>query len=226
MSDQSTTDRSETVPLAGRVDGRLSGNWVSLHRLTAQIWGKICRGGVLHVCTGNQARSPMAERLMEARLRDRFGEMADSIFVTSAGIHGPPGRPMQPMAAAELKRCGISSDRFVSQPLDLKAVERAHLVLTASRRQRDEIIAQSPSALRHTFTWRELAWLVGGLRPGEVPGRYPVERVANLPRVVRRRRGYCNRSLPSSTTWRTPWAARSRTTAWRLPTSKRPFRQS
>ncbi|WP_238453491.1 hypothetical protein [Micromonospora sp. ATA51] len=94
------------------------------------------------------------------------------------------------MAAAELKRRGISSEGFVSQLLDFKAAERAHIVLTATRRQRDEIIAQVPSTLRHTFTWRELAWLVDGLRPGELPGRYPVERLANLPRVAQRRRGY------------------------------------
>lgn len=147
-------------------------------------------GVVLHVCTGNQARSPMAERLMETRLWDRFGEMAGSIYVTSAGIQGPAGQPIQPLAAAELKRRGISAGRFVSQLLDMKMVERAHVVLTATRRQRDEIIAQSPPALRHTFTWRELAWLVDGLRPDEVPGRYPVERLANLPAVAKLRRGY------------------------------------
>ncbi|MBM0236229.1 hypothetical protein JNW88_02135 [Micromonospora sp. ATA32] len=153
-------------------------------------------GGVLHVCTGNQARSPIAERLMEASLWDRFGEIADSIFVTSAGTQGPADRPIQPLAAAELKRRGISSDGFVSQLLDLKAAERAHLVLTATRQQRDEIVAQLPSALRHTFTLRELAWLVGGLRPDEVPGRYPVERLANLARVTRRRRGYLQPLAP------------------------------
>ena len=154
-------------------------------------------GGVLHVCTGNQARSPMAERLMETRLWDRFGKLADSIYVTSAGIQGPAGQPIQQLAAAELKRRGISSDGFVSQLLDLKTAERAHLVLTATRRQRDQIIAQSPSTLRHTFTWRELAWLVNGLRPDGVPGRYPVERLANLPEVARRRRGYLQPRPPA-----------------------------
>jgi protein-tyrosine phosphatase len=147
-------------------------------------------GGILHVCTGNQARSPIAQRLMEASLWRRFGPVADSVFVTSAGTQGPPGRPMQPLAVAELKRRGVQSDQFVSRLLDLRAAERAQLVLTATRRHRDEIIAQAPRTLRHTFTLRELAWLVGDLPPGEVPGRYPVERLANLARVAKRRRGF------------------------------------
>jgi len=147
-------------------------------------------GGILHVCTGNQARSPIAERLMEASLWRRFGQLADSIFVTSAGTHGPPGRPMQPHAAAELKRRGVQSDHFVSRLLDLREAERAQLVLTATRQHRDAIVAQAPSTLRRAFTWRELAWLVSGLKPGEVPGRYPIERLFYLPRVATQRRGY------------------------------------
>lgn len=153
-------------------------------------------GGILHVCTGNQARSPIAERLMEASLWRRFGPMAESILVTSAGTHGPAGRPMQPLAAAELKRRGVESDHFVSRLLDLRAAERAQLVLAATRRHRDEIVARAPRALRHTFTLRELAWLVGDLRPGELPGRYPAERVFYLGRVAKRRRGYLKPLAP------------------------------
>jgi protein-tyrosine phosphatase len=147
-------------------------------------------GGILHVCTGNQARSPIAERLMEASLWRRFGPAAESILVTSAGTHGPAGRPMQPLATAELKRRGIESDHFISQLLDLKAVERALLVLTATRQHRDSIVALAPHKIRNTFTWRELAWLVRGLDREDLPGRYPAERVLYLPRVARRRRGY------------------------------------
>ncbi|WP_161557864.1 protein-tyrosine-phosphatase [Micromonospora sicca] len=153
-------------------------------------------GGILHVCTGNQARSPIAERLMELGLRRRFGAAADAIYVTSAGTRGPAGSPMQRMAVAELERRAARHDNFVSQLLDLKAVERAHLVLTATRQHRDEIISQVPSAIRHTFTWRELAWLASGLKPGEVPGRYPLDRVARLAWVVTKRRGYLSPPPP------------------------------
>jgi protein-tyrosine phosphatase len=153
-------------------------------------------GGILHVCTGNQVRSPMAERLMVASLWRRYGPVADSIYVTSAGTEGPPGRPMQPLAIAELKRRGVYGDDFISQLLDLQAAERAHLILTATRRHRDRIVALAPSTLERTFTWRELAWLVNGVQPGEVPGRYPAERMAKLARVARRRRGYLQPPAP------------------------------
>ncbi|NJP30802.1 hypothetical protein HCJ94_02055 [Micromonospora sp. HSS6-12] len=132
----------------------------------------------------------MAHRLMEEGLRDRYGPAADSVFVTSGGTQGPPGRPMQPFAIAELERRGVSAHDFVSQVLDLDAVARAHLVLTATREHRDQIVAQVPQALHFTFTWRELAWLVRGLKPDEVPGSYAVERAANLARVAKQRRGY------------------------------------
>lgn len=154
-------------------------------------------GGVLHVCTGNQARSPMAERMMVASLWRRFGSAADAIFVASGGTQGPPGRPIQPLAVAELKRRGVSGEEFSSQLVDLGAAGRAHLVLTATREHRDLIVARAPGALRHTFTWRELAWLVADLPPGALPGRYPVERVASLARVARQRRGYLRPLAPA-----------------------------
>jgi protein-tyrosine phosphatase len=147
-------------------------------------------GGIIHVCTANQIRSPIAERLMRASLWRRHGQVADSIYLMSGGTQARGGLPMQPLAAAELYRRAVPSDDFVSRPLDLDAAARAHLVLTATREHRDEIVALAPAALHHTFTWRELAWLVRGTMPNEVPGRYLVERVSNLARVARRRRSY------------------------------------
>ncbi|MEU5787080.1 hypothetical protein ABZ754_05045 [Micromonospora purpureochromogenes] len=195
LDESATVFTCANVPYSSRMVRRplRSGNrrrWVSSPGAEGEDGGKFAMGGVIHVCTGNQARSPMAERLMEEGLRHRYGRAAESIFVTSGGTQGPPGRPMQPFAIAELEHRGVPADHFVSQLLDLQAVARAHLVLTATRQHRDEIVAQVPQALPFTFTWRELAWLVTGLTPGEVPGRYAVERLANLPLVAKQRRGY------------------------------------
>jgi protein-tyrosine-phosphatase len=123
-------------------------------------------GGILHVCTANQIRSPMAELMMVDGLRRRFGDAAESVLVMSAGIRAMAGQPMQPRAIDELTRRGISSDAFRSTPLDLGVVGHAHLVLTATRSQRDELVASVPGALNKTFTWRELAWLLRDVRPG------------------------------------------------------------
>jgi len=138
--------------------------------------------GVLHVCTANRCRSAIAERLMRVAL-------PGDVPVTSAGTRARPGEPIWPGAAAELERRGISALGFASHPLQPALLDGADLVLTATRRHRDELVAQHPRALRRTFTWRELAWLVDGLSVDDLPGDTPAERLAGLAAVAGTRRG-------------------------------------
>jgi protein-tyrosine phosphatase len=138
--------------------------------------------GILHVCTANRCRSALAERLMRDALP---GELP----VTSAGTRARRGEPIWPAAAVELDRRGVSSYGFASHPLEAALVRGADLVLTATRAHRDEVIAAHPAALRRTFTWRELAWLVSELRREDLPGRTPLERLAGLAPVAGARRG-------------------------------------
>jgi protein-tyrosine phosphatase len=147
-------------------------------------------GGILHVCTGNLCRSPIAELLMTHRLRQRYGPAADAVLVRSAGTGAAPGQPIHPLAAAQLVRLGVESAGFVSRPVDLGEVDRAYLVLTATRKHRDELVTAVPTALRRTFTWRELAWLLTDLDPAEIPGRYPQDRLQHLAQAAQARRGY------------------------------------
>ena len=155
-------------------------------------------GGILHVCTANQCRSPMAACMMQARLAHRYGRRADSVLIASAGIEARPSAPILPQALAELERRGVKADGFTATPLNPAAVAGAHLVLTATRRQRDLVVAMVPDALHRTFTWRELAWLLKGLRPGDVPGAYLVHRMANVASVAVARRGYRRPPAPES----------------------------
>lgn len=137
--------------------------------------------GILHVCTANRCRSAIAERLMRDALP---GEVP----VTSAGTRARPGEPIWPSAAAELDRRHVSSFGFASHPLEVALLRGADLVLTATRAHRDEVVAVHPGALRRTFTWRELAWLLSGLHRSELVGRTPMERLAELaPQAVARR---------------------------------------
>jgi glycine hydroxymethyltransferase len=61
---------------------------------------------VLHVCTGNICRSPMAERLMATMLQAAWPEQAHRVVVESAGTWGHTGSPMEPYALATLAELG------------------------------------------------------------------------------------------------------------------------
>jgi protein-tyrosine phosphatase len=145
--------------------------------------------GVLHVCTANRCRSAIAERIMRAAL-------PAELPVTSAGTRARPGEPIWPEAGVVLERMGLSGLGFDSHPVEPALMNGADLVLAATRAHRDELLAAYPSALRRTFTWRELAWLVEGLDPGQPPGRTPAERLAALPAVAAGRRGLLRAPAP------------------------------
>src|SRR3981189_2861383 len=85
-------------------------------RAGGETAGRMGVGGILHVCTANQIRSPMAERMVVDGLRRQFGDVAESVLVMSAGIRATAGEPMQPRAIDELTRRGISSGGFGSTP--------------------------------------------------------------------------------------------------------------
>lgn len=107
---------------------------------------------ILVVCEGNLCRSPLAERLIAARL--------PGVEVSSAGtLAGDGGAEMDPLAAAELARLGGSADGFVTRRVTGDLLVGADLVLTATRRIRSKVIAQSPRAMRRTFTLLEFAAL-------------------------------------------------------------------
>jgi protein-tyrosine phosphatase len=138
--------------------------------------------GVLNVCTANRCRSAFAERVLRAAL-------PATVPVTSAGLRARPGEPIWPGAAAELERRGISSLGFDAHPVTAALVAGADLVLTATRAHRDELLAAHPRALGRAFTWRELAWLVSGMGPDQLPAGGAVSRVRALPAAARSRRG-------------------------------------
>lgn len=108
---------------------------------------------VLVVCTGNICRSPLAERLLRARLGDR-------VVVTSAGTHGLDAAPMEPNAADELTRWGGDPDGFASHRIVPADVEDADLVLTMTTGHRAAVLAEHPGAMARTFTLLEFAHLL------------------------------------------------------------------
>ncbi|MGI9822625.1 low molecular weight phosphatase family protein [Agromyces sp. Marseille-Q5079] len=109
---------------------------------------------VLVVCTGNICRSPMAERILAARLA---AAGIRDVRVSSAGTMALTGQPMTPEAAAQAARFGADPDGHVSRQLTEQTVQSADLVLTATRAHRAEVAELVPRAARRAYTLREFA---------------------------------------------------------------------
>jgi protein-tyrosine phosphatase len=142
---------------------------------------------VLVVCTGNLHRSPLAERLLTARLAASPGT-SGSFRVSSAGTAATAGTPMDPAAATLLVELGGDPRGALARRLTAPLVEDADLVLGAATEHREAAVRLSPPwALRRAFTLREFGRL---LRPGDAAGATdPAERAAALVRGAAARRG-------------------------------------
>ena len=144
---------------------------------------------ILHVCTGNICRSPMAERLTAAGLRARLGADADRFVVESAGTWGHTGSPMESFALSTLKSHGIDGDDFRARELVAEHVAGADLVLAATREHRAAAVVLHPRAASRTFTLREFARLTGAVDPAQLTATEPVGRARELVRAAAARRG-------------------------------------
>ena len=115
---------------------------------------------VLMVCTANICRSPLAEHLMRRALEQRFGpDGASRWTVRSAGTHAIVGAPIHEHAATVLAERGIVVPPTAARLLVPAMVERADLILTASRAQRSIVVQAVPAAVRRVFTLRQFARL-------------------------------------------------------------------
>jgi protein-tyrosine phosphatase len=119
---------------------------------------------VTFVCTGNICRSPLAEKLLRARLGSSAGE---AIVVNSAGIQGVVGAPMDALPHQIALRNGADPGHSAQQ-LTASILRASTLVITMTREQRAEIAQEYPFALKRTFTLSEFVRIVNE-HPTEVP---------------------------------------------------------
>ncbi|WP_028472431.1 low molecular weight phosphatase family protein [Nocardioides alkalitolerans] len=112
---------------------------------------------ILVVCIGNICRSPLAERLLAARLAPEVA--AGRCSVGSAGVGAVDGHAMQSQAAVQLARLGGDPDGFASRRTTTDLVSAHDLVLTATRDVRASVVGVAPAVLHRAFTLRELAAL-------------------------------------------------------------------
>lgn len=129
------------------------------------------RASILIVCTGNICRSPTVELIMR-RVLAEAGER--HITVSSSGVSGLTGHPIDPAMGTLLASDGINPTGFVARPLDADQVAAADLVLAATSQHRSQIVRLVPRALRKSFTLLEFARLAAAVAPravGEGPAR-------------------------------------------------------
>jgi protein-tyrosine phosphatase len=138
---------------------------------------------ILTVCTGNIHRSPLAAALLQTWSGWYLPpELASSVLVRSAGFSAPVGSPMGSHVQAIARTLGADGSAHVATQITDELISDSNLVLVASRRQRDEVLARVPSALRVTFTIREAGRIAAALTRdrGPAEARDLVETVALL----------------------------------------------
>ncbi len=164
---------------------------------------------VLHVCTGNICRSPMAEHLMREGLRRRLGERADGFRVGSGGTWGLTGSPMEPHALTTLASYAVDGAAFRARELTSAQVAGADLVLAAAREHRAAAVVLQPRAAGRTFTLREFNRLTALVDPATLPAGDPVERARALVRAANGNRGLASPGRPRDDDLEDPYRERA-----------------
>lgn len=108
---------------------------------------------ILFVCTGNTCRSPMAAGILRKLLKDRG---IKNVEVDSCGFTAE-GMPATSYAVEVASKRGINIENHRSKVINKGLVDSSSLILTMSRRHRDEIIKNYPGAAEKTFTLAEFA---------------------------------------------------------------------
>ena len=131
---------------------------------------RVAEFSILTVCTGNIHRSPLAAVLLETWSGWYLpAALSSSVRVRSAGFAAPVGAPMGSHVQVVARALGADGSAHAASQITDDLIAGSNLVLVASRRQRDEVLARVPSALRMTFTMREAGRIAAGLADRERP---------------------------------------------------------
>lgn len=102
-------------------------------------------GRILVVCVGNICRSPMAESLLQAALRDKT--------IASAGIGALVGEPADPLAISLLSERGLDLSAHRARQLNEALLHGHDLLLVMEAYHRDWIESYWPQARGRVYRW-------------------------------------------------------------------------
>jgi protein-tyrosine phosphatase len=129
---------------------------------------------LLVVCTANMARSPLAEAMLAADLAPH------GVRLASAGTRARLGSPATAESQQLARALGLDLGSHRARPVDDPLLGGAHLVLTMSRRHRDELAPRTPGGAARTFTLAELLRLLEMVDDTGAPTTGPADRLAWL----------------------------------------------
>lgn len=125
---------------------------------------------ILLVCTGNTCRSPMAQVLLQNKLKGRFAKFFEAdvppVFALSAGTNASSGSGASHEAVQAMKSRGLDLTQHSSRQVNQDLLQTADLVLTMTQNHRQAILTRwphfTPKVLPLSSNGRDVADPYGG----------------------------------------------------------------
>ena len=122
---------------------------------------------LLFVCTGNICRSPTADGIMRARIRE--AGLTDRISCDSAGMHGyHAGEPPDPRSIATARQFGVGLDDLRARKVRVADLDAFDIIAVMERSHHRQLLALRPEP-PHAVIRLLPSWLG---ETGEVPDPY------------------------------------------------------